>query len=559
MDLSEERPLKLRLTVVLGTIRLYIFWAMPDVSNNLSRKMTRWFVWHPYLFAWFPILYLHARNTHQVSPGEVFWPLVIVSLGVALATCLVSLLFRNAHKSALVVSSVVLLFFSWSRLLNLGALILRVDPNNHLGAIRNWSLLSVSILALLFVSVIIFRSRSSLLKLTTIANRTGLILILLQVGGTGWTMISNSPVEEIPPNPIVLPEVETELPNIYYIIVDGYARSDVLKELFDYDNTPLLTSLRRHGFYVAENSRANYCQTLLSLSSSMNMGMMTRLTALAYQSENRTGITQLLSDNLLCRHLRSAGYRLAAFRSVYSLLKLNEVTDYELPGPRGLSEYQSALIASTPLRFFASSFTSRFDQSRDNILHTLRALAEIENLREPYFVMAHILCPHPPFLWDEDGHEFEPQRPYNMGDGSDFYAQGTTRSEYRDGYRNQIRVLDSLLSKTINGILDSQKDSPPVIILQSDHGSGMGLDWASLEKTDIRERFSILNAYYFPGGDTVGLYPSISPVNTFRVVLNKFVGFDYPMAPDRSFFSEWDRPFDFIDVTDRLDSLESRR
>ncbi len=58
-------------------------------------------------------------------------------------------------------------------------------------------------------------------------------------------------------------------PAIYYIILDGYARSEVMRELFDFDNTAFLERLERKGFFVARGSNANYCQTPLSRSSSL--------------------------------------------------------------------------------------------------------------------------------------------------------------------------------------------------------------------------------------------------------------------------------------------------
>ena len=58
-------------------------------------------------------------------------------------------------------------------------------------------------------------------------------------------------------------------PAIYYIILDGYARSEVMRELFDFDNTAFLERLERKGFFVARGSNANYCQTPLSRLSSL--------------------------------------------------------------------------------------------------------------------------------------------------------------------------------------------------------------------------------------------------------------------------------------------------
>jgi hypothetical protein len=44
--------------------------------------------------------------------------------------------------------------------------------------------------------------------------------------------------------------------------------------------------------------------------------------------------------------------------------------------------------------------------------------------------------------------------------------------------------------------------------------------------------FDILNAYYFPIGDYKMLYQTISPVNSFRVILSSFLGKQYDLLPD---------------------------
>src|SRR5262249_55600413 len=66
-------------------------------------------------------------------------------------------------------------------------------------------------------------------------------------------------------------------PDIYYIILDGYARSDVLRRNFGLDNEPFLRRLERKGFFVARRSAANYCQTPLCLASSLNARYLDRL------------------------------------------------------------------------------------------------------------------------------------------------------------------------------------------------------------------------------------------------------------------------------------------
>ena len=65
----------------------------------------------------------------------------------------------------------------------------------------------------------------------------------------------------------------------------------------------------------------------------------------------------------------------------------------------------------------------------------------------------------------------------------------------------------------------------------------------------MHERMSILNAYFFPGRSYQELYPEITPVNTFRVVLNTFFGADLELLPDKNYFSTWSEPYQFVDVT----------
>jgi hypothetical protein len=93
---------------------------------------------------------------------------------------------------------------------------------------------------------------------------------------------------------------------------------------------------------------------------------------------------------------------------------------------------------------------------------------------------------------------------------------------------------------------------PPIIIIQGDHGPGAHLVWSSVDKSNVPERMAILNAYYFPDGDYKGLYPSISPVNSFRVVLNKYFGTNMGLLPGKHYFSTYLEPMHFINVNDQL-------
>jgi hypothetical protein len=70
---------------------------------------------------------------------------------------------------------------------------------------------------------------------------------------------------------------------------------------------------------------------------------------------------------------------------------------------------------------------------------------------------------------------------------------------------------------------------------------------------ELGRKLRILNAYYLPGDPTTEPYPTITPVNTFRVILNGYFGGSLPLLPDRTYvFTDYDHPYRFEDVTDRL-------
>jgi hypothetical protein len=215
-----------------------------------------------------------------------------------------------------------------------------------------------------------------------------------------------------------------------------------------------------------------------------------------------------------------------------------------------MTEFQRMVIDMTPARVIWPDprRMDRFLQARERVTYLLDRLPEIAHDPHPTFTFAHILCPHPPMIFgpngEDVGHYHQTFQFYNEKTNGRFRRPDV----FRAGYRDQAAYITRRVQETIDRIL-SESPEPPLIIIQSDHGSELNLDTDSVSNTDLHERMSILNAYYFPGGRHDGLYDSISPVNSFRVVLNTVFGARLPLLPDRSFYSTWSEPYHFIDVT----------
>jgi hypothetical protein len=151
--------------------------------------------------------------------------------------------------------------------------------------------------------------------------------------------------------------------------------------------------------------------------------------------------------------------------------------------------------------------------------------------------------PHTPFVFAADGSD-----PGKRGYGSMFDGlnDDITLQQYHDWYREQVIYTDNQAAAMIDKIL-ARSGKPPVIVLIGDHGprSGMTVDPSA---TDLREYMSNLTAMYLPGKHDLGLYPQITPVNLFRVVLNDYFNAKLPMLPDKSYYS-FPEQFPLRDVT----------
>jgi hypothetical protein len=101
----------------------------------------------------------------------------------------------------------------------------------------------------------------------------------------------------------------------------------------------------------------------------------------------------------------------------------------------------------------------------------------------------------------------------------------------------------------------ANSEHPPIIILQADHGAHANMvagDPDPLPVPFYKERFAILNAYYLPNCETEQLYAGITPINTFRVVFNSCFGQDFNLLEDMSYYSKYNSPYKFVDVTQEI-------
>jgi hypothetical protein len=224
-----------------------------------------------------------------------------------------------------------------------------------------------------------------------------------------------------------------------------------------------------------------------------------------------------------------------------------------------LNEFELSFINYTmagPVLSQLRQLPSGYDFHRKTILYTLDGVPDALRSDGPVFVYAHVLCPHPPFVFAADGSARAPSYPYGLADGSHLVDHFITVEEYRAGYRDQVQFLNRRLDALLDRI-QAEVKRPTIVLVQGDHGPGSLLNWNDIRKADARERLSIFSAYLFPDRDYSALRPGISPVNTFRIIFNQYFGGKYPITSDRCYMSNPAKPYLFYDVTEQVRTARS--
>ena len=505
----------------------------------------------------FFILALYSANVAEVSPSEVEIPL-FSAMGFALLLLLPAwLLCRDIRKATVIVSIFIVLFFSYgyvsSAVAGLGITYKVLWPI--------WCIL------IIFSAYLVKRTRRDLHKLTVILSIVAIALVVvpainiaaneIEAASQGITTTENSY------SPKANASKTESLPDIYYIVLDRYASDSTLKDVYHYDNSEFTEYLANQGFYVASESRSNYPETPQSLASSLNMEYINHLgEELGEDFADMEPLYTMLQDYEVWHFLRSRGYQFIHMGSWWEPTRKNDYADmninyWEIP------EFSMTLFKTTMLypvalesallpQWLKAPYIAEFRIAQWNrVQYKFDKLAEIPEMKEPTFVFAHMLIPHNPFVFDRNGNYLTEEEVNNRS--------------VEVNYIDQLVFANGKLRELIDKLLSSS-EVPPIIVLQADEGSYPGgqdkwkgegewevaVGWEEATRAELREKVTILNAYYLPDVNRDVLYPSITPVNSFRLVFNHYFDTDLELLPDRSYAFYRDHPYKFFEITDMV-------
>lgn len=495
---------------------------------------------HPILFTLGSLLFLYRNAWIIASPDQLGRPLLILGIILFLLAIPLYWVVRDHDWVAIILTIIALGFFSPSLIFIFAGTF------------------TIAILFIYYLSSRILKHRTRLQHVSTLLTFTGLLLVSVMViphaNQFRLALDRESPVL----SPVLKLTPTNQLPDIYYIVLDGYAREDVLTELYNYDNSPFIRLLETKGFIVPTESRSNYPKTALSVASTLNMDYIQSFAPGLEEQPYWWRMAPFIDNGRVRSALEGIGYRSISIASDWGITNNSTTDSYYSPRSIILSDFESFILGRTPLSSIRSlvekfALVPSYDTHRDLIQYNFDTLAQIPALPSPKFIFAHILVPHPPFVFDAAGNPLHPNYPFSFNDGSDFPSGNDA---YLQGYTKQLEYTNQQLKKLIDTILRDSK-TPPIILLQADHGPGMLTDFSSSENSCLKERFSVFSAYYLPDASSEDIPIDITPVNLFRIIFNKYFQADIPLLENASYYyKDTVYIFRFEDVTTKVDTCD---
>jgi len=467
------------------------------------------------LFPALTVLILAINNLDEIQI-DVLWRSILLSILLSVTIYLISLSFlSDPHRAGLI--SFCLLFFvlTYGHLYNLleGRQIGKWVIGTHQILLIFWTLMTV-----LCISVLAHK-RKMLKELTLIFNVTLLIMTSLQISIIAADKIHSKIIDKTTSvdknNSIIQSKNKQDFPDVYFIILDKYARSDSIQAYYKYDNNIFIEGLENLGFWVPKCSRSNYAFTVMSLSSQLNMAYVENLTNNPSFKTTRA----LIKNNLVHDTFEELGYTTIAFDMGFTWGNFKHFDYYFDEAPDLINSWSidpfeilylkstiGILLFENDVELGSKVTGSELEKKAQRTKTILEILPEIPELSEPTFTHAHFITPHPPFIFNADG-TLNPN------------AENVDPIE---GYQQQLAYIEPRILDVLEAIID-HSPTPPIITLQGDHGFG---------KETVT---SVLLALYLPESGEAGLWEGITLINVFPHVFNTYFDTNFQYLPDSSY------------------------
>jgi hypothetical protein len=500
---------------------------------------------HPVLFAAYGVLVVYAANLAEVLPVDAVPPLGQAMIAAAAVLAFATLPFMDPRRGALVATALVVAYSFFGHLSgNLAGF----------GLDERAQLVFWAVVATVATSVAVFARRTSLATMTLLLNVVSIVLVTLTLASIvpyeSARAASPSQAGQLTDAPVA---TATRTPNrdIYFIILDRYGSAWSLEHRFGITDNDFPGWLAEHGFQVVPGARNNYRKTDFSLAATLSMNMLDDLgAALGPDGTDLTPARERIKHPQVGIFLRANGYRFYQTGSWYaasdSSRTADDVLEYDQSTEFSLLLHdlsiQPAIEHLAGPRVVDEEFRQRAYDIAQFQLRQLERLAVVPGRK---FVFAHILLPHPPYVFRADGS----QRLKSEADAI-MKEQGEAPL-----FRDHLAYINARIKHIVEMLLAGPDDRDPIIVIAGDEGpfECYEVDCTDGSPESLGIRFGVLGAFYLPGLPKDVVPPNHSSVNDFRLIFREYFGADLPDLPQRSYsWPDDEHPYAFYEVTDIL-------
>lgn len=486
-------------------------------------------------FLLIPIFFIwHCCNSYF---GLVTWPYILkytaYYLGLSLLIFASGKLLLKSNNKAAIWSSVLLTIFFF-----FGAFHDFVKTSTLLSIISSYSILLPLILVIIVVAAIVLkRNKNKQVRVTAYMNAVMLFLLLLEVQVTIYQFVTKEDKKNNLAYNNTLPKIDiTTLPDsvkpdIFFIIFDEFASTRGLEKYLGFDNSRLDTLLIKKGFHLATHSTSNYNSTPHSIASTLSLQYLEAdLEKKLYTPSTALKAQETVRLSYFPNTLIANGYTLLNY-SIFDIagIKSPNLAHFNIHIPKLLSletlwgrikrdiwwNMVLFMNSETDMDQIINKSESPNPQIFLNKLNnTLTALKS--TFDKPVFVYSHILLPHAPFHFTRNG-EIRKLR---------FIDDHPTRMDSL--YLDQLQFCNTLIDSLASASNFAKTNRPRVIIIAGDHGYR-----SRVIPENLRDKeFMNLNAIYFSDKNYSSLSDSMSSVNIFRHIANKYFQVHLPLLKD---------------------------
>ena len=532
--------------------------------NKLGGKSTKKI--HPFLVAIFPVLIIYSQNIGRVEIEQLFLP-IILAIGLAFGLYyFFKLIIKNENKSAIIVTLILIILFSYGHIYYL----LNDVTLDEFDIGKNRYLIPVFGLVLSISIFFTIKTKKALNNATSIVNVISIVFVLVAIVNVSLVATEISSCDKCAIQELFYERIDfssyfephefstsenEKLPDVYYLILDEYARSDALLEYHEFNNSEIINFLEGKGFHVAKNNFANYPMSVQSIPATMNLRYIDFLAdEIGSEVRNYKPLNEkdygLYANNQVIKNFKEMGYKIVTFNTFALHLYENPLSDLTVCH-RNIHLLDNRLVDTLARTTMFGYFIERWseDEMRQVVVCTLDEFPEVsEQFDEPVFVWAHVMLPHPPWIFGPNGEEITPGKPLLITDNPEFRDSGW---EPKIQYVQQVQFANKKTISIVEEILE--KDSSSIIIIQGDHGTAWDIrsnEWVEPSKEDVYQRLRNFDAIYFPDEEKrKNLDNNRTLINTFRTIFNAYYGSEYELLENKAYWSYNAKPYDYKDVS----------